>query len=95
MNPSSFLLFFVLNSALAVIRVFLISGEGNLGGSREYSMQQAMYLLWRASHLIIWLADPNQALVISATLRRFSAEMTGAQVTKGKWIHGFSRCCCC
>ena len=43
LNPSSFLLFFVLNSALAVIRVFFISGEGNLGGSREYSMQQAMY----------------------------------------------------
>uniref|UniRef100_A0A2M4A7P3 Putative secreted protein n=1 Tax=Anopheles triannulatus TaxID=58253 RepID=A0A2M4A7P3_9DIPT len=35
--------------------------------SPRYSMQQAMYLPWRGSHLTIWLAGSKQALVISAT----------------------------
>ena len=42
------------------------------------------------SHFTIWLAGSKQALVISATLNcswyAFSAEITGAYVTRGKWI---------
>ena len=37
--PFSCLLFVVLNCTLAVMSVFFISGEGKLGGSREYGMQ--------------------------------------------------------
>ena len=37
--PFSCLLFVVLNCTLAVMSVFFISGEGKLGGSREYCVQ--------------------------------------------------------
>ena len=35
--------------------------------SPRYSIQQAMYLPWRGSHLTIWLLGSKQALVISCT----------------------------
>merc|ERR1711935_1074306 len=37
--------------------------------SPRYIMQQAMYLPWRGSHLVIMLAGSKQAFVISATER--------------------------
>uniref|UniRef100_A0A182QUA6 Uncharacterized protein n=1 Tax=Anopheles farauti TaxID=69004 RepID=A0A182QUA6_9DIPT len=61
--------------------------------SPRYSMQHAMYLPWRGSHFTIWLAGSKQALVISDTdscsWYAFSAEMTGAYVTSGKWMRGY------
>merc|ERR1719414_601373 len=52
-----------------------------------------MYLPCRGSHLTIWLAGSKTELVISATLSSswyaISAEMTGANEHRGKWILGY------
>ena len=61
--------------------------------SPRYNMQQAMYFPCRGSHLTIWLCGSKQALVISDTEScswyAFSADITGAYVTRGKWMRGY------
>merc|ERR1711871_975556 len=61
--------------------------------SPRYIMQQAMYLPWRGSHLVIMLAGSKHELVISATGRdswyAFSAEMIGEYEDTMKWMRGY------
>merc|ERR1719218_337618 len=61
--------------------------------SPRYMRQQAMYLPWRGSHLVIMEAGSETELVSSATdscsWYAFSAEMTGAYEVMQKWMRGY------
>ena len=61
--------------------------------SPRYMRQQAMYLPWRGSHLVIMPAGSKTEFVISATEScswyAFSAEMTGAYDVSMKWMRGY------
>merc|ERR1719240_188048 len=61
--------------------------------SPRYMRQQAMYLPWRGSHLVIMPAGSKTEFVISATdscsWYAFSAEMTGAYDVSMKWMRGY------
>ncbi|KAF0755455.1 putative secreted protein [Aphis craccivora] len=82
------------NTMVRLVLMVAMAAFTSLGTtSPRYSMQQAMYLPCRGSHLTIWLAGSKHAFVISATdscsWYAFSADMTGAYVASGKWMRGY------
>merc|ERR1712010_175511 len=80
-------------SATVVVLEIMQQARCTLARSPRYIMQQAMYLPWRGSHLVIMLAGSKHEFVISATERdswyAFSAEMIGEYADTMKWMRGY------